>query len=1005
MSEFDVFLSHNSQDKPTVRELAQALKSRGLRVWLDEEQLVPGRPWQEALEMSIQTTHSAAVLIGRDGLGPWEDVEMRACLSEFVSRKLPVIPVLLPAAPSQPELPLFLKAMTWVDLRGGFTEDGLNRLQWGITGVRPQTSAEVLPPANAPKVFIAATLADLQTYCERAKVAAQRAGFVPVIEEKDAPPLADCLAKVDAAQLAIAIVAYRYGWVPDGTKSIQWRQCEHAVNHGKALQVFLVDELADWPVEKREEFRLTQAAQEGRFQDLPQLAQEIERNTRTLKEFKTWLTERHIRNTFANPEELGNKIESALRDWLDAHPEFEPQAKAHARAQVSPERYLSHIYDDCGHIDIRGLQVGSGRAHRFPIEDLYIELETRGGGQLKNTLNHPRRIVIGDPGAGKTTFLRWIAHILAGDCLGLTDNAASTKLGIGKRLLPAFVSIADWLQHIQATQAQPGRPTTSKDPQWLVDYLAEQAGSHDLGLDKAWFQQQLQQGRFMLLFDGLDEAPDETSRARAAALIEAVANTWKDCTILATSRPAGYEDRAVLPGFASSQIESLGEQSVQTFLERWSDALFPGKPEAAQNHRQELGKALNARPGIRRLARNTVMLTALAVVHWNEKRLPEQRAELYESILRWLARSREDKPNRAKPERCLELLRRLALAMFTADGGRKVQVSRRWAAEQLKSEFNSLEIAERFLEEEELDSGIIVRRGNEIRFWHLSFQEYLAARAIAGMDDEDQHKLLLDPPRRFYQPEWREVVLLLAGVLYAQGREKVDNLFDAVLERLGDNASLIDQARATGLLLGIVRDLAPFDYQPKNQTAFQNLITATLGIFDREKSKTVPVKRRVEAAEALGQAGDPRLADESRYWVEIPGGSFWMGAQNDDPQARNYDPGARDNETPHEVEVDGFQMGRYPVTVQDYADFIDDEGYADGRWWSFGGFQQWQSPEDWEQQAEHPNRPVVGVSWFEAMAFCAWRTAHLSVMGKLSLGYTIRLPTEAEWEWAARGSM
>jgi len=87
---FDVFLSHNSKDKPTVRQLAEALQRRGLKVWLDESELVPGRPWQEALEEIIQTTRSAAVLVGKDGLGPWEMPEMRGCLSEFVSRKLSV---------------------------------------------------------------------------------------------------------------------------------------------------------------------------------------------------------------------------------------------------------------------------------------------------------------------------------------------------------------------------------------------------------------------------------------------------------------------------------------------------------------------------------------------------------------------------------------------------------------------------------------------------------------------------------------------------------------------------------------------------------------------------------------------------------------------------------------------------------------------------------------------------------------------------------------------------
>jgi hypothetical protein len=136
---FDVFLSHNSKDKPVVRRLSKAMKARGLRVWLDEWELVPGQSWQEALEQIIKTAKAAAVLFGPAGLGPWEEPEMRACLCEFVKRRLPVIPVLLPGAPKEPELPLFLQEFTWVDLRGGLKKDGLTRLQWGIIVGRSRT--------------------------------------------------------------------------------------------------------------------------------------------------------------------------------------------------------------------------------------------------------------------------------------------------------------------------------------------------------------------------------------------------------------------------------------------------------------------------------------------------------------------------------------------------------------------------------------------------------------------------------------------------------------------------------------------------------------------------------------------------------------------------------------------------------------------------------------------------------------------------------------------------
>lgn len=133
---FDVFLCHNSADKPAVRALARALKERGILPWLDEAELPPGQPWQALLEQQMASIGCAAVCVGRAGVGPWQEQELYGFLREFVARRAPVIPVLLPDAPSAPELPLFLRAMTYVDFRLRDL-DPMARLEWGITGVRP----------------------------------------------------------------------------------------------------------------------------------------------------------------------------------------------------------------------------------------------------------------------------------------------------------------------------------------------------------------------------------------------------------------------------------------------------------------------------------------------------------------------------------------------------------------------------------------------------------------------------------------------------------------------------------------------------------------------------------------------------------------------------------------------------------------------------------------------------------------------------------------------------
>ena len=95
-------------------------------------------------------------------------------------------------------------------------------------------------------------------------------------------------------------------------------------------------------------------------------------------------------------------------------------------------------------------------------------------------------------------------------------------------------------------------------------------------------------------------------------------------------------------------------------------------------------------------------------------------------------------------------------------------------------------------------------------------------------------------------------------------------------------------------------------------------------------------------------------------WVDLPGGRFAMGAQKGKRKAPGHDPQVRDNEAPvHTVRVDAFRIARFPVTVAEYAEFLEDDDRADSRWWQAGGSDQPVEPENWEGQQAHPSRPVV----------------------------------------------
>ena len=310
-------------------------------------------------------------------------------------------------------------------------------------------------------------------------------------------------------------------------------------------------------------------------------------------------------------------------------------------------------------------------------------------------------------------------------------------------------------------------------------------------------------------------------------------------------------------------------------------------------------------------------------------------------------------------------LQELALAMQDNLEGLRTEVHKRWAAEKLAREWASGEVdrksiaqAEAFLDAAVLDTGIIVDRGDKVQFWHRTFQEFLAARAIAARPDADQEKLLLGPPAKLYLAEWREVMLLLAGILHRHGRGKVDNLVRTMLDKAGEDAALADQARCTGLLGAILQDLTPVKYKISDPR-YEKLRDRVMSIFDRELSQSVPVQDRIAAADALALAGDPRLdARRDDYWVRIDAGEFWVGAQSTDPGGTNYDRDADKDEAPvRKIRLETFSIARYPVSVAQYRKFLEDDGYRDDRHWEAGGFGKYSAPEAWEDQLAAPVAP------------------------------------------------
>lgn len=137
--DFDVFLCHNSKDKPQVIEIGERLKERGILPWLDIWDIRPGTRWQKELWRVIESVKAAAVFIGPDGSGPWEELEVESLLGEFAKYDKPLIPVILDGRIGNPRLPPFLNVWHKVDMRNP-SPDPFEQLVWGITGDRSSDS-------------------------------------------------------------------------------------------------------------------------------------------------------------------------------------------------------------------------------------------------------------------------------------------------------------------------------------------------------------------------------------------------------------------------------------------------------------------------------------------------------------------------------------------------------------------------------------------------------------------------------------------------------------------------------------------------------------------------------------------------------------------------------------------------------------------------------------------------------------------------------------------------
>lgn len=387
---------------------------------------------------------------------------------------------------------------------------------------------------------------------------------------------------------------------------------------------------------------------------------------------------------------------------------------------------------------------------------------------------HDRVVILGHPGAGKSTLARYLT-------LALTAPAPQSGLEALHGRLPLIVELRSYAQAAWRDRN-------------FEDFLAHQHATEGLGLPPEMLSVFLGAegpNGALVIFDGLDELFERDVRDAVARRIAGFAARHPRTRIVVTSREYGYQ-RAVLDGagFSDFMLQDLDREQIGAFAEQWFALAHPEDPGQARKLTERVTSAVDASPSVRELAGNPLILTILAIIG-RRRELPRDRRTVYEHAVDVLVehwdpskylkdRQVEEHLPYLAAEDKRELLRLIARRMQEGHGG----ISGNHIAgpdllksfeEYLKDRYalppdRAATAARVMLDQFRHRNFILSRFGGEIYgFVHRTFLEYLTATDLAhrfnhqrALSEEDLQHLFAT---KVHDPTWHEILLLLVGSL------------------------------------------------------------------------------------------------------------------------------------------------------------------------------------------------------------------------------------------------
>ncbi len=627
---------------------------------------------------------------------------------------------------------------------------------------------------------------------------------------------------------------------------------------------------------------------------------------------------------------------------------------------------------------------------------------------------YPVFLLKGEPGSGKTTLLRYIT-------LSFARNEAKERLHWpADPLLPIFVPLRNFGRYLQ------NHPYDNNAPRPLREFIEVYFRDNELEFPPRFFRDRLKQGRCLVLLDGLDEVADRALRADVAQIVSAFIRYYepRGNRFALASRPKGYDEvAAYLPKPVVCTVQRLEPEGRDTLVRNLLRQ-FGGARRKQDAEIEDLLQDIRNKSRVDELSRNPLFCTTLVLVYkYRGARLPERRVDVYQEIVNLMlgfwethraeregvaavrelvlmdgtgrAFMDEDEAIEAKGRALIHIAEWMQAAGDTEVQRERVEaeLARYFVTEEGAEAAEADDWARGFLRVAHQRSGLFVEQDPDtFAFAHKNFLEYLAATSLVEQPDADMLAVIAS---RAGDEWWHEVILLAAA---HPGLGKSPKRRNAFVQKLLDEGQVVLAGECA------------VDAGARLPKPMRQKVLAAL--YDQMTDMDRLPKERFAAGVQWDALGGP--PPDVNRWLKCPA----CGENRED-----------------------LLVAKYPVTNAQFALFMEAGGYENAAYWGGEDSAAWRwrvkehnadwrgekpvtQPEYWRDGRfgkERRGFPVVGVSWYEAQAYCRWLTSLLERLaaGK-DAGVTeeqyalvadlvaagarqVRLPVEQEWVNAAGG--